>query len=136
MNYLFDIVQDTNAPLEHRIDAASKLWYLSHLAQDIVRDFKQELIDHTGDGQETITFNGIRSKALVVPQRPSVSLEGLSRDQLIEALGIDLYEKYIAESRNLRWALYKEAPQAEVDQLLNRLPNKPATHQVKFLKKD
>lgn len=135
MNYLFDIVQDTKAPLEHRIDAASKLWHLSHLAQDIVRDFKQELIDST-EGQDTITFNGIRSKALVVPQRPSVSLEGLSREQLIEALGVELYEKYIAESRNLRWALYKEAPQAEVDQLLARLPNKPATHQVKFLKKD
>lgn len=134
MNYLFDIVQDTNAPMEHRIDAASKLWYLSHRAQDVVRDFKQELIDHTGG--EPSTFNGIRSKALVVPQRPSVSLEGLSREQLIEALGPDLYEKYIAESRNLRWTLYKEAPQAEVDQLLAKLPNKPATHQVKFIKKD
>lgn len=136
MRHLIEILNDPNRSTADKIDAASKLWYLSHRAQDAVKQFKATLTAEADEVNVTV-HEGSKSKALVIPQPRSPSLEGLSRAEIMQALGEELYYKYIAESLNVRWSKYQlEENTLEVDEILKRLPPKPLTYQVRFVKKE
>jgi hypothetical protein len=88
------IMQDKNQPLKERVDAARRLWRKYHFLETQVNEFKRELIElHKEQGIEEIV--GESTRALILPQPPAPLVQEWDRQELLDILGPELFEKYI-----------------------------------------
>ena len=126
-------LRDPSASVEDKILASALLWEEAHKALKAVKTFKESLASLVPEG-ESIILRGAEGSSAEVTSIPSAPvLEGQEKEDLIAILGDKVYERYIAESRTLRFSLYRNAPR-EIRGLFKDLPMVPSKHQVKFHK--
>ena len=121
------------ASTEAKIHASALLWSEAHRALKEVKAFKESLTGIVEEGVSTTLQGASGSSAEVIAIPPTPILEGYGKEDLVAVLGEDIYEKYISESRTLRFSLYRIAPM-EVRDLFSSLETAPSKHQVKFHK--
>jgi hypothetical protein len=133
INTLINTMNNKDAPLPRRVEAASQLWEAQNRINKNLKGFKNELIEMADDQDLIIESATGKYTTRVEKQPPTPKLESVDIADLEDALGEDLFDQYIAHSYTIRWSEFREAPD-EVKEAFYAVPNLETmqTYQVKF----
>lgn len=132
-NTLINTMNDPTLSLNQRTEAASKLWEASNRVNKNLKSFKSELIELAEDKDLIIESESGKYTTKVEKQPPTPKLESVDISDIEDAIGVDLFDQYIAHSYTIRWSEFREAPE-NVKEAFYNVPNLETmqTYQVKF----
>jgi hypothetical protein len=132
-NALMNQMNDTSLNINQRTEAASRLWEAQNRLNKSLKSFKSELIEMADDQDLIIESASGRYTTRVEKQPPTPKLESVDIAEIEDAIGVDLFDQYIAHSYTIRWSEFRDAPE-EVKEAFYAVPNLETmqTYQVKF----
>jgi len=130
MNDLLRILEDVSQPSHIRIDAARRVVKKMNSARQALNNFKKELEDQYPDGGFIETPIGTTCE--IVKFDPAPTIESLEYETLVQAIGVDNFNRYISNSFNIRWTSFRDAPPDIKTALQNLAPPRPSNYKITF----
>jgi hypothetical protein len=128
-----------NLNISERVEAATLLWEAINDSTLTLKAFKSELTHLAEHKGSDLNIKGVKGDCFcnVQLQPPTPKIEAVDADLILQCLGKELFEKYIAHSHTLRWSEFRNAPQEVRDRFYD-IPGidcSTQSYQVKFLRK-